>query len=129
MDVRGNHSSEDVPEEEGFITQLPEWARERADGRWYGSPATGRSSRRAKPKAATKLIVVVPDEGEDDWAKARVFDNPGEATALVEMLVDDGLAPEQVSIFSATQMVIDVAYRPLVELTESSKQQEAPGTV
>jgi hypothetical protein len=129
MDVRGNHSSEDVPEEESFITRLPEWARERADGRWYGSPATGRSSRRAKPKAATKLIVVVPDEGEDDWAKARVFDNPGQATALVEVLVDDGLAPERVSIFRATQMVIDVAYRPLVQLTESSKQEEAPGTV
>lgn len=117
--MRGNHSSEDGSEEESFITRLPEWARERADGRWYGSPATGRSSRRAKPKAATKLIVVVPDEGEDAWAKARVFDNPGEATALVEMLVDDGLAPEQVSIFSATQLVVGVAYQPVVELKES----------
>jgi len=130
MDVRGNHNSEDVPEEQSLVARLPEWARERADGRWYGPPAAGRSSQRAKARAPTKLIVVIPDEGEDDWAKARVFDNPEEAAALVEMLVEGGLAPERVSIFSASQMVVDVAYQPVVELVklkEKRKQKKSPG--
>ena len=128
MDARGNHSSEDIPEEQSLTTRLPEWARERADGQWYGPPAAGQSSQQANPKAPAKLIVVLPDEGENDWVKARVFDKPGQATALVETLVDDGLAPERVSIFTATQMVVDVGYRALVEFKKSSKQEEPPGT-
>ena len=125
MDVGGNHSSEDGLQEIGFAARLPDWARERADGQWYGPPATGRSSRQAKPKPATKLILIVPDEGENDWAKARLFDNSGQVAALVESLVQDGLAPERVSIFSATQMIVNVAYQPRVEL-KSRKQEEAP---
>ena len=124
MDVGGNHGSQDGLEEIGFAARLPEWARERADGQWYGPPAPGRSSRQAKPEAHTKLILIVPDEGEDDWVKARLFDNSGQAAALVESLVQDGLAPERLSIFSATQMVVDVAYQPRVEL-KSRKQEEA----
>ncbi len=124
MDVGGNHGSQDGLEEIGFAARLPEWARERADGQWYGPPAPGRSSRQAKPEPATKLILIVPDEDEDEWVKARLFDNPGQAAALVESLVQGGLAPEQVSIFSATQMVVDVAYQPRVEL-KSQKQEEA----
>ena len=127
MDVGGNHSSEDGLQEIGFAARLPEWARERADGQWYGPPPTERSSRQAKPEPATKLILIVPDEGEDDWVKARLFDNSGQAAALVESLVQGGLAPERVSIFSATQMVVNVAYQPRVEL-KSGKQGEAPGT-
>jgi hypothetical protein len=127
MDVRGNHSSEDVPEQQGLAARLPEWARERADGRWYKPPAAGQPSQRAEPKAPTNLIVVVPDEGEDDWAKARIFDNPGQATALVEALVEGGLAPERVSIFSATQLVVNVAYQPVVKLTERRKRKKSPG--
>ena len=127
MDVSGNHSSEDVPEEQSLTTGLPEWARERADGRWYGPAAAERSSQPAKPKAPTNLIVVVSDEGEDDWAKARVFDDPGEAAALVQMLVEGGLAPERVNIFSATRLVVDVAYQPVVELKERRKQKKSPG--
>ena len=127
MDVRGNHSSKDVPEEQSFTTRLPEWARERADGRWYGAPAAVQSSQQAKPQEPTNLIVVVPNEGEDDWAKARVFDNPGQATALVQTLVDDGLAPERVSIFSATQLAVEVAYQPVVKLTERRKRKKSPG--
>jgi hypothetical protein len=42
--------------------------------------------------------------------------------------VQDGLAPERVSIFSATQMVVDVAYQPRVELKEGQIQEEAPDT-
>jgi len=127
MDVRGNHSSEDVPEQQSLTTRLPEWARERADGRWYEPPAAGQSSQQAKPKAPTNLIVVVPDESEDDWAKARIFDNPGQATALVETLVESGLAPEGMSVFSATRMVVDVAYQPVVKLTERRKRKKSPG--
>jgi len=126
--VRGSHSSEDVREEQISTTLLPEWARERADGQWYGPLAAGRSSQQAKPEAATNLIVVVPDEGDDDWVKARVFDNPEQAMALVETLVEDGLAPERVSIFSATQLGVDVAYKPVVKLTEGRKQKKSPGT-
>ncbi len=125
MDVGGNHGSQDGLEEIGFAARLPEWARERADGQWYGPPAPGRSSRQAKPKAHTKLILIVPDEDEDEWVKARLFDNSRQAAALVELLVQEGLAPERVSIFSATQMVVDVAYQPRVEL-KSRKQDEAP---
>jgi hypothetical protein len=128
MDVGGKHGSQDGLEEIGFAARLPDWARERADGHWYGPTPTGRSSRRAKPEAHTKLILIVPDEGEDDWVKARLFDNSGQAAALVESLVREGVAPERVSIFSATQMVVDVAYQPRVEL-KSRKQDEAPGTV
>ena len=124
MDVGGNHNSEDGLQEIGFAARLPDWARERADGQWYGPPAPGRSSRQAKPKATTKLILIVPDEDEDEWVKARLFDNSGQAAALVESLVQDGLAPERVSIFSATQMVVNVAYQPRVEL-KSRKQEEA----
>ena len=127
MDMRGNHSPEDVPGEQSFTARLPEWAQERENGRWYGPAAAGRSSQQAKPEAPTKLIVVVPDEGEDDWAKARVFDNPGEAAALLEMLVEGGLVPERVSIFSAAQLVVDVAYQPVVELKERRKQAKPPG--
>ncbi len=129
MDVSGNHSSEDVREEQNSTTLLPEWARERADGRWYGPVAAGRSSQEAKPKAAANLIVVVPDEGEGEWVKARVFDDLGQAAALAETLVEDGLAPERMSIFSATQLVVDVAYKPVVKLTEGRKQKKSPGTV
>ena len=111
-----------------MTARLPDWARERADGQWYGSPPTGRSSRQAKPEAPTKLILIVPDEGEDDWAKARLFDNSGQATALVESLVRDGLAPEQVSIFSATQLAVEVAYQPVVKLKESQKRKKSPDT-
>jgi hypothetical protein len=127
MDVGGNHGSQDGLEEIGFAARLPEWARERADGQWYGPPAPGGSSRQAKPEAHTKLILIVPDEDEDGWVKARLFDNSRQAAALVELLVQDGLAPERVSIFSATQMVVDVAYQPQVEL-KSRKQDEARGT-
>ena len=127
MDVRGNHSSEDVPEQQGLAARLPEWARERADGRWYEPPAAGQPSQQAKPKAPTKLIVVLPDESEDDWAKARIFDNPGQATALIETLVESGLAPEGMSVFSATRMVVDVAYQPVVKLTERRKRKKSPG--
>ena len=81
----------------------------------------------SKPKAPTKLIVVLPDESEDDWAKARIFDNPGQATALIETLVESGLAPEGMSVFSATRMVVDVAYRPVVKLTERRKRKKSPG--
>ena len=126
MDVRGNHSSEHVAEEESLTAPLPEWARERENRRWYGPPAAAQSSQQAKPKTPTKLIVVVAHEGKDDWAKARVFDNPGEAATLVEMLVEGGLAPEQVSVFSATQMVVNVAYRPVVKLKASRKQAKSP---
>jgi len=128
MDMGGNHNSQDGLEELDFTARLPEWARERANGQWYGASATGRSSREAKPKAPTKLIVVVPNEGEDDWAKARVLDSSGQATALVETLLEGGLAPERLSIFSATQMSINVAYQPLVELKESRKQEDPPDT-
>jgi hypothetical protein len=127
MDVRTNHDSEDVLEEQSLATRLPEWARERADGRWYGTPAAGQSSRQAKPKTPTNLIVIVPNKGENDWAKARVFDNPGQATALMETLVDGGLAPERVSIFSATRLVVEVAYQPVVKLTERRKRKKSPG--
>lgn len=127
MDARANHESDDVPEEQGFITTgLPEWARERAEGQWYEPPAAGRSSPQEQPKAPDKLIVVVPEKG-DDWAKARVFDNSGQATALVKTLVEGGLAPERVSIFSATQLVVDVAYRPVVELKKRRKQKKSSG--
>jgi len=128
MDVSGNHGSEDVSEEQSHTMRLPEWARERADGRWYGPLAAGQSSQQAKPKEPTSLIVVVPNEGEDDWAKARVFDNPGQATALVETLVESGLAPERVSIFSATQLAVEVAYQPVVKLKERRKRKKSPGT-
>ncbi len=124
MDVGGNHGSEDGLEEIGFAARLPDWARERADGQWYEPPAPGRSSRQAKPKATTKLILIVPDEEENEWVKARLFDNSRQAAALVELLVQEGLAPERVSIFSATQMVVNVAYQPRVEL-KSRKQEEA----
>ena len=124
MDVGGNHGSQDGLEEIGFAARLPEWARERADGQWYGPPAPGGSSRQAKPEAHTKLILIVPDEDEDEWVKARLFDNSRQAAALVELLVQEGLAPERVSIFSATQMVVNVAYQPRVEL-KSRKQEEA----
>lgn len=123
----GNHNSEDVLEERSFTTRPPEWARERADGRWYGASAAGQSSQRAKPNAPTKLIVILPDEGGDDWAKARVFDNPEQATALVQTLVEGGLAPERVTIFGATQMVVDVAYEPVVELKERRKRSKPRG--
>jgi len=126
MDVGGNHGSQDGLEEIDSAARLPDWARERADGQWYGAPATERSSHEAKPEAPTKLIVVVPDESEDDWAKARVLDNSGQATALVETLLEDGLAPERLSIFSATKMAVNVAYRPLVELKESQTQEDPP---
>jgi hypothetical protein len=126
MDASGNHGSEDVSEEQGYTTRLPEWARERADGCWYGSLAAGQSSRQAKPQESTNLIVVVPDEGEDGWAKARVFDNPGQATALVQMLVDSGLTPERVNIFSATQLAVEVAYQPVVQLKERRKRKKSP---
>lgn len=126
MDARANHSSEDVPEEQSFTTGLPEWARERAEGQWYEPPAAGRSSPQGKPKVSGKLIVVVPEEG-DDWAKARVFDNSGQAMALVKTLVEGGLAPERVSIFSATQLVVDVVYRPVVELKKRRKQKKSSG--
>jgi len=125
MDVRGNHSSEGTPEEESLTVQLPEWARERENRHWYEAPAAAaRTSQQAKAKAetTTKLIVVIAHEGEDDWAKARAFDNSEEAETLVERLVLDGLAPEQVSVFSATQMVVEVAYRPVVKLKASRKQ-------
>jgi len=36
--------------------------------------------------------------------------------------VGDGLAPEQVSVFNATQMVVSVDYRPVVKLKASRKQ-------
>jgi len=127
MDACANHSSEDVPEEQSFTTGLPEWARERAEGQWYEPPAAGRSSPQGKPKLSGKLIVVVPDEGDDDWAKARVFDNSGQATALVETLVEGGLAPERLSVFSATQLVVDVVYRPVVELKKRRKQKKSSG--
>jgi hypothetical protein len=126
MNVGGNHNSQDSLEELDPAAHLPEWARERASGQWYGTSAPGPSSRQAKPEAPTKLIVVVPNEGEDDWAKARVLDSSGQATALVETLLEGGLAPEQLSIFSATRMALDVAYQPLVELKESQRQEEAP---
>jgi hypothetical protein len=127
MDVAGDLSSEDVPEQQTLAAGLPEWARERADGRWYEPSTAGQSSQRAKPKAPTSLIVVLPDEGEDDWAKARVFDSPEEATALVQTLVEGGLAPEGVSVFSATQMVVDVAYRPVVDLKQRRKRSKPRG--
>ena len=126
MDARANHSSEDVPEEQSFTTGLPEWARERAEGQWYEPPAAGRSSPQGKPKLSGKLIVVVPEEG-NDWAKARVFDNSEQATALVETLVEGGLAPERLSVFSATQLVVDVVYRPVVELKKRRKQKKSSG--
>jgi len=122
MDARENHRSEDVPEEQSLVARLPEWARERENRRWYGAPGAAQSSQQAKPKTPTKLIIIIPHEGENDWAKARVFDSPGEAATLVEMLVGDGLAPEQVSVFSATQMIVNVAYRPVVKLKASRKQ-------
>jgi hypothetical protein len=128
MDPSGNHNAEDVLEEQSFTTRLPEWARERAEGQWYEPPAPGPPSRQARPRLSGKLIVVVPDEGKDDWAKARVFDNSGQATALVQTLVEGGLAPEQVSIFSATQLVVDVAYRPVVELKRRPKREKSPDT-
>jgi hypothetical protein len=124
MDLGGNHSSEGGLEELHYTARLPEWARERADGQWYEPAPTKRSSRQAKPETHTKLILIVPDEGENDWAKARLFDNSRQATALVESLVQDGLAPEQLSIFRATQMVVEVVHQPQVELT-SQKQGEA----
>ena len=126
MDTGGNGSSEDVLEKENFAARLPEWARERSEGQWYGSPAAGPSSQQAKPKAPTKVIVVVPDEGTDDWAKARVFDSPGEAAALVQMLVEGGLAPDRVSVFSASQMIVSVAHQPVVKLEQRRKRSKPP---
>jgi hypothetical protein len=126
MDAHGNHSSEDVHEEQSLVAPLPEWARERENRRWYGTPGAAQSSQQAKPKTPTKLIIIISQESKDDWAKARVFDNPGEAATLVEMLVGDGLAPEQVSVFSATQMIVNVAYRPVVKLKASRKQAKSP---
>lgn len=127
MDVGANRGSQNGLQELDFAARLPEWARERADGQWYGPTPTKRSSRQAKPEAATKLILIVPAKGKSDWAKARVLDNSGQATALVESLVQDGLAPEQMSIFSATQMVVEVVHQPRVEL-KSRKQGEVPDT-
>lgn len=124
----GNHSSQDSLEELDLAARLPDWARERADGQWYGPSVTARSSRQAKTEVPSKVILIVPDEGEDDWVKARVIDDSGQAAALVETLLEEGLAPERLSIFSATQMAVHVAYRPLVELKESGRQEEAPGT-
>jgi hypothetical protein len=121
VDVRGNHSSEDVQEDQGLTTVLPEWARERAEGRWYGPPTAGQSPQQAKRGAATNLIVVVSHKGGDDWAKARVLANPGQATTLVQELVEGGLAPEQVTVFSATQLTVNVGYRPVVELKRRRK--------
>ena len=130
-------SSEDASEERGFKARVPEWAREREEGRWYGAPPAEGSPRPAKTEpaktdaaktdaaktdAASKLIVVLPDEAEKGWAKARVLDSPGEAAALVETLVDGGIAPELVSIFSATQMAMNVAYRPVVQLKEGRRR-------
>jgi hypothetical protein len=129
MDVDGNHSSEDSPEEQALTAELPEWARERENRCWYEVPAAvAQTPQQAKPKAdtPTKVLVVIPHEAEDDWAKARVFDNSEEAETLVERLVGDGLTPEQVSVFSATQMVVEVAYRPVVKLKASRKQAKSP---
>ena len=122
MDGRGNHSPAGIPEEQSLTAQLPEWARERENRHWYEAPAAAHTPQQAKLKTPSKLIVVIPHEGEDDWAKARVFDNPGEAVALVEMLVGDGLAPELVSVFSANQIIVNVDYRPVVKLKASRKQ-------
>lgn len=122
MDGRGNHSPEGIPEEQSLTAQLPEWARERENRHWYEAPAAAHTPQQAKLKTPSKLIVVIPHEGEDDWVKARVFDNPGEAVALVEMLVGDGLAPEQVSVFNASQIAVNVDYRPVVKLKASRKQ-------
>jgi hypothetical protein len=122
MDGRGNHSPEGIPEEQSLTAELPEWARERENRHWYETPAAAHTPQQARLKTPSKLIVVIPHEGEDDWAKARVFDNSREAETLVEMLVGDGLAPEQVSVFNATQMVVSVDYRPVVKLKASRKQ-------
>lgn len=124
--MRGKQNSEDLPEGQGLSTRLPDWAREREDGQWYGTRPAGRPSRQAKPKAPTNLIVVVPDEGEDDWTKARVVDSPEQAAALVEKLVQEGLAPEQVSVFAATHVLVNVAYKPLVDLEEMLREEERP---
>jgi hypothetical protein len=121
VEVRGNHSSEDVPEDQGLSTWLPEWARERAEGQWYGSPIAGRSTQQAKRPVATNLIVVVSQKGQDEWCKARVLKTPGQATTLVQELVEGGLAPEQVTVFSGTQLTVNVGYRPVVELKRSRK--------
>ena len=122
----GKHNSQDGLEEIDFAARLPDWARERADGQWYGPTPTRRSSRQAKSEAHTKLILIVPDEDEDEWVKARLFDNSEQAAALLESLVQGGLAPERVSIFRATQMVVEVVHQPRVELKESRGQDEAP---
>lgn len=126
MDAGGNHGSQDGLEEIDFTAHLPDWARERASGQWYGTSAPGPSSRQAKLEAPIKLIVVVPDESEDNWAKARVLDSSGQATALVETLLEGGLTPERLSIFSATRMAVDVAYQPLVEFKEGGGQENPP---
>jgi hypothetical protein len=119
--VRGNHSSEDLSEEQGLSTWLPEWARERAEGQWYGPSTAGRPTQQAKRPAATNLIVLVSQKGEDEWARARVLKDPGQATTLVQDLVEGGLAPEQVAVFSATQLTVRVGYRPVVELKRRRK--------
>ncbi|MGQ9572306.1 MAG: hypothetical protein ACUVV3_03850 [Dehalococcoidia bacterium] len=128
MDGRKNERPGNIPQKQGFAASLPEWARERENRQWYEPAATRHSPRQAKPKAPTKLIVFLRDAGEDEWAKARIFDEPKAATALVEALVESGLAPQKVSVFSATQLVVDVAYQPLVELKDSQKQGRPPAT-
>ncbi|KPK46817.1 MAG: hypothetical protein AMJ77_05075 [Dehalococcoidia bacterium SM23_28_2] len=99
------------------MPQLPEWARERADGQWYTASAAEQPPQQANGRASA-ILIVVSDQSKDDWSKARAFDDPGEAAALIETLVNKGLSPELVTVFSGAQMDVDVAYRPVVEFKE-----------
>jgi hypothetical protein len=123
MDVRANDRLEGAQGEQNLAAQLPEWARERADGRWYTASAVEQPPQRTNAKAPA-ILIVVSDQSKDDWAKARAFDNAGEAAALIETLVNDGLSPELVTVFSGAQMVVQVTHHPVVELKERRKQKK-----
>lgn len=83
----------------------------------------------ATPRAGPPAPAAPAPEGDaffvsvtrQDTAEAHHFDNPAEAQAFVETLLEQGVSEEEVTAFSGHKLALKVSRRPIVKLTTAQE--------
>ncbi len=70
---------------------------------------------REPPKGDTFFVSVTKQDGSE----IHRFENPNEAQAFVEQLLEDGVPQEEVAAFSGHKLALAVSHRPIVKLVSS----------
>jgi hypothetical protein len=69
---------------------------------------------------------MVSDLDDGQHGEINVFEDPAQATRLIESLLESGFEQERIRVFNGAEMEMQVSHRPVVALVGGDEEAEAP---